>query len=214
MIIEETIVQLFEESKSSILESLRSQLIAKEYPKEWIDDIFRNIVITFSPTTSTVVHLSKITSNWQKETTPMQVEEHNDKQKKERDKTQYRLCDSLWENKRDFVLSFVKRYVSDTNLSYQELDKSLNSMKKECGHPVISTLEEAIKKRNRERSSALKKGNNRETSRYHFNDSLHSYDGVEFVVSNQWKINTIQPIIEFAKQQGYQVEERNPNKKE
>ena len=39
------------------------------------------------------------------------------------------------------------------------------------------------------------------------NDILESSDGVKFVVTTEWSINTIYNIVELAKKEGFQIDE-------
>ena len=174
--------------------SIFKELLRKKYHErgesnEWIDSTLSQFRISVAPMQNTTQ--STIIPNIH-----TRAMEYDDK-----DYTQYRVDGSEWMGKGKLAWYVIKRYGEEHQLKYSECEAVFNPLKSGKKHPCIQRLENAIKKR------YLIVANN-------IDYTLRSTDDVQFVVNRDWQKESIQAIITFAKQQGYQVEERNPNKKE
>lgn len=111
-----------------------------------------------------------------------------------KDQTKYQFLENIY-NKRQLVLAIITHYLQthpETTLSQlrqifpDEIHRS---------YGVVALIEEA-----KEKGGA---------KRYFFKEEqlLQTKDNYKIAVCNQWDISNISPILEIAKNQGYQVEE-------
>ena len=168
------------------------------FPEEWINAILNKFTFSILSTDTPLTLQSS-----QKPTTQTKVL-NIQHATPPHDTTRYRILNGEYESKRLFVFTVVHQYVTAHRLTYLEYDKIFNSIGKQ---KIITTLEEAKEQRERTQKKARKNG--KETNdppRWHFDKVLYSEDNVAFVVNNQWRKDNIQPIINFANAQGYNVE--------
>jgi hypothetical protein len=111
-----------------------------------------------------------------------------------KDKTKYKFLGKIY-NKRQLVLAIVNHYVSiHPDTTFDQLRTIfLDEIHRTYG--VIALLEKA-----KEKGGA---------QRYFLNDEqlIETGDGLKIAVCSQWGINSMGPILDIAKSQGYQVEE-------
>ena len=179
--------------------SIFKELLRKEYHErgessEWIESILSQFRISVAPIQNTT-HISP---------TPfIEMKEYDDKDKDDKDKdhTQYRVDGSGWMGKGELAWYVIKRYGEENLLNFSEYESIFNQLKGGKKNPCIQRYENAIPRRYRIVANNI-------------DYSLLSADNVKFVVHRDWHKENIQAILAFAKKQGYQVEECNPNKKE
>ena len=197
---QEEIQKLLADTDGVILKDLlREKYRMEGFPEEWINAILNKFTFSISSTDTPLTSQSS-----QKPTTQTKV--LNIQHASTHDTTHYRILNGEYESKSLFVFTVVHQYVTAHRLTYLEYDKIFNSIGKQ---KIITTLEEAKEKRERTQEKAKKNG--KETNdipRWHFDKVLYSEDNVAFVVNNQWRKDNIQPIINFANAQGYNVEFR------
>lgn len=111
-----------------------------------------------------------------------------------KDRTQYQFLGKVY-NKRQLVLAIVTRYLQEyPKTTFDEL-RQIFPDEIHRNYGVIALLEKAEQKGG--------------AKRYFFNEEqlLQTGDGHKFAVCSQWGIGNISPILEIAKNQGYQIEE-------
>lgn len=115
------------------------------------------------------------------------------KPKNQRDHTQYSINGSTFLKKRHFVHQLVKLYVEQhPNTTFSELEQIFPPTL-QGSYGVVRTIA-YIHKEGIENRYLIKDG-----------DLLHSADGVDFAVSNQWGISNTPKVVELAKSLGYKI---------
>lgn len=179
--------------------SIFKELLRKEYHErgessEWIESILSQFRISVAPIQNTT---QSITIS----PTPFIEKKEYDDKGKGKDHTQYRVDGSEWMGKGKLAWYVIKRYGEENLLNFSEYELIFNQLKGGKKHPCIQRYENATPDRYRIVANNI-------------DYSLSSADNVKFVVNRDWQKENIQAILAFAKKQGYQVEECNPNKKE
>lgn len=195
---QEEIHRLLADTEGVILkELLREKYSMEGFSEEWIRDVLNQFTLTISP-----IHASMTLQSSHQY--PIQTKASNIQHANTHDTTLYRILNREYESKRQFVWTVVHQYVTGHCLTYHEYVNLFNSIGKQ---KIITTLEAAKEQREKTLNNAIKKGKKpNDPPRWHFDKVLYSKDNVAFVVNNQWKKDNIQPIINFANAQGYNVE--------
>ncbi len=168
----------------TIKEALKEKYIRDGYPEEVIGDVLSKIRIHITstsplsiidvPQNSPQVNAKQIVSTNKKSTPP-----------------KFRLHGNiLGEGK--FALEFVKLFVQEHPMTYNEYEQIFNSLPTHIPNGMIRDWEEI-------------KGTTKKFFRDE-KDQLHSIDGKTFVVNHEWTKERIQPVVDFANEQGYNVE--------
>jgi hypothetical protein len=111
-----------------------------------------------------------------------------------KDRTQYQFLGKIY-NKRQLVLAIVTHYLQEhPQTTFDEL-RQIFPDEIHRNYGVVAPLEKAEQKGG--------------AKRYFFNEEqlLQTGDGYKVAVCSQWGIGNISPILEIAKNQGYQIEE-------
>ena len=119
------------------------------------------------------------------------------KPKSKHDDTQYSINGSTFLKKRRFVHQLVKLYVEQhPNATFSELEQIFP--------PTLQGSYGVIRTTAYIRQKGIE-------NRYLMKDSdlLHSADGVDFAVSNQWGISNTPKVVELAKSLGYKITTSN-----
>lgn len=166
--------------------ALKEKYLSEGYSDEWIDSVLNQIILTVSP----------VVKERQKAEGFFTTSTHKQNQcvtKNDRDYTKYSILDGKPLPKSRFVLAVVSKFVNDHPNTYSEYAKIFNVLKPDR-QGVIKEFDSLARN---------------EIRNYFASESecLTSQDGVKFVVCNQWKIQFMQPIIQFANSQGYNVVE-------
>lgn len=171
-------------------DALKEKYLNEGYSAEWADSVLNQIDVETSPAIKRAIKTDTIQ--------PLQQSKLNIEQPiTTHDKTKYGFLGSHPMSKRQFVLNVIKHYVTENSKSYDELSKILNALKPDA-QGVIRPYDSLQPK---------------QYIRYFVGerDCLKSKDGIKFVVCNQWGLFNIEPIIQFANSQGYNVVEYKDN---
>ena len=111
----------------------------------------------------------------------------------QKDHTEYRILNGTYMGKGPFALHVIKHYVEiHPQKTFEEYCRIFNPLRGGRKYPCIEKLEKATRKR------------------YFIDEPLKSIDNIAFVVDRDWAITNIQPVIDFANREGYNVESRDP----
>ena len=175
------------EYHSNVLELIKQDFL-KEYDAELIDNVLNDISINISANQSFQIAKPKPVSN------NVQKPENNNS----RDTTKYILNGNgnrLAKNR--FVLELVRQYLRNKPSSFSSL-KEIFKKEFQGSTGVINEYE-----------YVQTKYENKSDKR-HFtahDEILESADGVKFVVSTQWKKSNMTEVVEWARREGFQVDE-------
>ena len=161
-------------------DALKKNYILNGYSEEWADSLLDNIVLKVSSKTDR-----------QDDVLTATVFHKPNPQTSTHDKTRFGIMGSHPLSKRRFVWTLLSDYVSRNPKTYAEYDKIFNDLKPDA-QGLIKRVDELHKNQYRN---------------YYMNDRdiLRSKDGILFVVCNQWTIDNIQPVIQWANLRGYNV---------
>lgn len=162
---------------------LREKYLGAGYSVEWIDTVLEQFSLSVSSMTNE--HIEKINSQ------PVSAFAALKNVSVHRDRTRYSLLGSAPLPKRKFVLEVVRHFVDNNPKTFNEYAAIFNKLRPDS-YGVITALNSLSEK---------------QLIRY-FTDKteyLKSTDGITFVVCNQWGRFNIEPIVQFANSQGYNV---------
>lgn len=178
---------LSKEYQSEVVELIKQDLLS-QYDAELIDNVLRDISINIISKNLIEVERPKY--------------QHTFRQKEENsnartyDYTKYLFNGSLL-GKGRFALEVVKEYLNRNPIAFMELKQVFpDQMQGSTG--VINTLE------------FIEEKYQGQSAKRHFiksNEILISSDNIEFAVSTEWGSGNIHRVLEFAKKEGFQVEE-------
>jgi hypothetical protein len=165
-------------------DALRGKYISEGYSEEWVESVLNQIALTVS------------SSAKERQRTEVLLPVSTEKQslsetKNDRDYTKYSISGGEPLAKNRFVLAVVRKFVNEHPNTYSEYAKIFNALKSDA-QGVIKEFDSLLRNQIRNYFTGE-------------SECLISQDGIKFVVCNQWKIQTIQPIIRFANLQGYNV---------
>lgn len=187
--IQNEVAKILSDTKGQLFKDvLKEKYLNTGYSEEWVDSVLDQIVLTVSPLVNEKVRteLNLSTSDYEKKLFSNRIE---------RDYTKYSILGGKPEAKNRFVLSVVKQFVNEHPATFAEYEKIFNALKPDA-QGVVKRYDSLLQNQFR---NYFVKGN----------ECLVSMDGIKFVVCNQWKIQSIQSVIQFANRQGYCVEEHN-----
>lgn len=165
-------------------DALRGKYLSEGHSEEWVESVLNQIALTVSSSAKerqrTEVLLPVSTEK------PSLSETKND-----RDYTKYSISGGEPLAKNRFVLAVVRKFVNEHPNTYSEYAKIFNALKPDA-QGVIKEFDSLLRNQIRNYFTGE-------------SECLISQDGIKFVVCNQRKIQTIQPIIRFANLQGYNV---------
>lgn len=165
-------------------DALRGKYLSEGHSEEWVESVLNQIALTVS------------SSAKERQRTEVLLPVSTEKQslsetKNDRDYTKYSISGGEPLAKNRFVLAVVRKFVNEHPNTYSEYTKIFNALKPDA-QGVIKEFDSLLRKQIRNYFTGE-------------SECLISQDGIKFVVCNQWKIQTIQPIIRFANLQGYNV---------
>ena len=165
-------------------DALRGKYLSEGYSEEWVESVLNQIALTVS---------SSVKERQRTEVLlPISTEKQSHSEtKNDRDYTKYSISGGEPLAKNRFVLAVVRKFVNEHPNTYSEYAKIFNALKPDA-QGVIKEFDSLLRNQIRNYFTGE-------------NECLISQDGIKFVVCNQWKIQTIQPIIRFANLQGYNV---------
>lgn len=177
---------LSKEYQSEFVELIKQDLLS-QYDAELIDNVLQDISISITAKNQLEVERPAYQPNIRQRTQTTST----------RDYTKYSFNGSLPLNKGRFVLEVVKEYLKRNPLNFDELKKDLEY--------YIQSSSGVINRLDFVESKFADKSN----KRYFINqdDVLVSKDNIKLVVSTQWNIGNMKSVLEFAKKEGFQVEE-------
>lgn len=185
--IQNEVARILSDTKGQLFKDvLKEKYLNMGHSEDWVDSVLNQIVLTVSP----LVNERTITETF------LSTSENEKKcfsTKNERDYTKYSISGGIPEAKNRFVLSVVRLFVHEHPATFAEYEKIFNALKPDA-QGIIKRYDSLLK--NQFRNYFFKE-----------NECLTSIDGVKFVVCNQWKIQNVQSVIQFANAQGYHVEE-------
>lgn len=167
-------------------DALREKYLNEGHSEEWADSVLNQIVLAVSPKIK-----EKASSD-----APYPIDTYKQAyvtRKNERDYTKYSILGGERLAKNRFVLAVVRAYVNEHPKIFSEYAKIFNSLKPDA-QGVVKEFDSLP----------------RNQIRNYFTDDrdfLISQDGVKFVVCNQWTLQSVQPIVQFANSLGYNVVE-------
>lgn len=176
-ILSDTTGQLFKNA-------LKEKYLGEGHSNDWVDSVLDQIVLTVS---------SRIKERKIIEINTALTHGQNQSAAKNKDYTRYSILGGRQLPKNRFVLEVVRKFVKDHPRTYNEYVKIFNALKSDA-QGVVKEFNSLLKNQIRNYFTS------EETC-------LVSTDGVKFVVCNQWSIDKMQPIIQFANSQGYNVVE-------
>ena len=165
-------------------DALRGKYLSEGHSEEWVESVLNQIALTVS------------SSAKERQRTEVLLPVSTEKQslsetKNDRDYTKYSISGGEPLAKNRFVLAVVRKFVNEHPNTYSEYAKIFNALKPDA-RGVIKEFDSLLRNQIRNYFTGE-------------SECLISQDGIKFVVCNQWKIQTIQPIIRFANLQGYNV---------
>ena len=165
-------------------DALRGKYLSEGHSEEWVESVLNQIALTVS------------SSAKERQRTEVLLPVSTEKQslsetKNDRDYTKYSISGGEPLAKNRFVLAVVRKFVNEHPNTYSEYTKIFNALKPDA-QGVIKEFDSLLRNQIRNYFTGE-------------SECLISQDGIKFVVCNQWKIQTIQPIIRFANLQGYNV---------
>lgn len=167
--------------------ALKEKYLIEGHSNEWVDAVLSPIVLTVSEI------------NKKRESTEIFLYKQNQVTiKSNKDYTKYSILGGKPLPKNKFVLAVVSKFVNEYPKTYNEYANIFNMLKPDA-QGVIKEFNSLL--RNQFRNYFTNE-----------NECLISRDGIKFVVCNQWKLQTIQPVIKFANSLGYNVVEYNNEK--
>lgn len=173
--------------------ALKEKYLGEGHSDEWVDSVLNQIILAVSP------RIKKEEQTREAYSLTLTYENNQSAVKnKKKDNTKYSILGGKQLSKRKFVLAVVRKFVNEHPNTYNEYAKIFNALKPDA-QGVVKEFHSLLSNQFR----------NYFTSE---NECLISVDGVKFVVCNQWKIQNVQPIIQFANSQGYNVQEFTFNK--
>ena len=177
-ILSDTTGQLFKNA-------LKEKYLGEGRSNDWVDSVFDQIVLTVS---SRIKERKKTEIN-----TVLTYGNNQSVAKNNKDYTHYSILGGSSLAKNRFVLEVVRKFVNEHPGTYNEYAKIFNALKSDA-QGVVKEYNSLLENQIRNYFTSEK-------------DCLVSIDGVKFVVCNQWSIDKMQPIIQFANSQGYNVVE-------
>ena len=177
-ILSDTTGQLFKNA-------LKEKYLGEGRSNDWVDSVLDQIVLTVS---SRIKERKKTEIN-----TVLTYGNNQSVAKNNKDYTHYSILGGSSLAKNRFVLEVVRKFVNEHPGTYNEYAKIFNALKSDA-QGVVKEYNSLLENQIRNYFTSEK-------------DCLVSIDGVKFVVCNQWSIDKIQPIIQFANSQGYNVVE-------
>lgn len=177
-ILSDTTGQLFKNA-------LREKYLGEGRSNYWVDSVLDQIVLTVS---SRIKERKKTEIN-----TVLTYGNNQSVAKNNKDYTHYSILGGSSLAKNRFVLEVVRKFVNEHPGTYNEYAKIFNALKSDA-QGVVKEYNSLLENQIRNYFTSEK-------------DCLVSIDGVKFVVCNQWSIDKMQPIIQFANSQGYNVVE-------
>lgn len=165
---------------------LKEKYLNEGHSEDWIKSVLNQIEIAVTP-------LNKKEQRAEVFFAATTYEQYHSTARNDRDKTKYCFSGGEKLAKNRFVLAVVKKFVNEHPYSYNEYAKIFNQLKPDT--------QGIIKKYDSLQINQFRNYFVKESER------LTSTDGIKFVVCNQWTIQNVQPVIKFAKAQGYNVEE-------
>lgn len=167
---------------------LIKQNFLNQYDAELIDQTLKDISINFS----------RISTPSIEQSLPNYIPITTEENKNSRDKTKY-IINGMGRPlpKNRFVLELVRAYIKDTPTDFETLKKIfLDEYQGSAG--VINSL-----------ASVQTKYANKSNKRHFIgpDEILLSADNIEFVVSTQWKKDTVCNIVDLARNKGFDVQE-------
>lgn len=182
--IQEEVNKILSDTKGMMFKDLlREKYLGAGYSVEWIDTVLEQFSLSVSSMTNE--HIEKINSQ------PVSACAALKNVSVHRDRTRYSLLGSAPLPKRKFVLEVVRHFVDNNPKTFNEYAAIFNKLRPDS-YGVITALNSLSEK---------------QLIRY-FTDKteyLKSTDGITFVVCNQWGRFNIEPIVQFANSQGYNV---------
>lgn len=177
-ILSDTTGQLFKNA-------LKEKYLREGHSNDWVDSVLDQIVLTVS---SRIKERKKTEIN-----TVLTYGNNQSVAKNNKDYTHYSILGGSSLAKNRFVLEVVRKFVNEHPGTYNEYAKIFNALKSDA-QGVVKEYNSLLENQIRNYFTSEK-------------DCLVSIDGVKFVVCNQWSIDKMQPIIQFANSQGYNVVE-------
>lgn len=179
---------LVNEAQQQITKGMKMHLMEK-YGNAFSESDIVSMLATIEFTATQKGKEQPNTSNIPAEEVPKPKSKHDD--------TQYSINGSTYLKKRRFVHQLVKLYVGQhPNATFSELEQVFPPTL-QGSYGVVRTM-----------AYIHQKGTE---NRYLMKDSdlLHSADGVDFAVSNQWGISNTPKVVELAKSLGYKITTSN-----
>lgn len=183
--IQDEVAKILSDTSGQVFKNaLKEKYLSDGYSEEWVESVLNQTSLLVSP----LIKGSLIVETF---TTEKSVFDPISQVNGDKDKTKYRFLGSKPLAKRNFVFSVVKHFVSENPKTYDEYEKIFNVLKPDS-LGVIRKYDSLSEK---------------QMTRYFTKERecLKSIDGVKFVVCNQWGKPKMDPIIRFAKLQGYNV---------